>query len=203
MGQPPLTPVVRNLLIACVVMGAMQWWLYPKVEIHLALWTPGEAGLLRFRPWQLVTSAFLHADWIHLTLNCVVLNSFGPPVEKLLGSRRFGICFLGCAIAGALLQLLAQKWGLSHAGYSLGASAGTAGIVVACAMAYPQEGITVFPIPALLPAWFFVGAFAVMSLVFPFTGIQSGVGHFAHLGGMIGGLALMLYWRPKAVRPPI
>jgi hypothetical protein len=124
MGAPPLTPVVRNLLIACVVIGALQWWQYPRLEIHFALWAPGEAGLFRFRPWQLVTSAFLHADWIHLALNCVALNSFGPPVEKLLGSRRFGTCFLVCAIGGSLLQLLAQKWGLSHAGYCRGLRSG-------------------------------------------------------------------------------
>ncbi len=200
MGQTP-TPVVRSLLIVCIAVFALQLWLYPAVEQHFALWTPGVGpGSSLFRPWQLVTSAFLHAGWIHLAVNCMVLYSFGPPLEKLLGSARFCAYFLVCAIGGALLQVLAQSWGLTSAGYSLGASAGTSGLLLAFALAYPRHKVVIFPIPVPLAAWVCVSVFAAASLVFALTGIAPGIGHFAHLGGMIGGFVLTLFWRTQQVR---
>jgi membrane associated rhomboid family serine protease len=201
MGQT-LTPVVRSLLIICVLVFGLQLWLYPTIEHYFALWTPGDIGPdpSLFRPWQLVTSAFLHAGWIHLIVNCMVLYSFGPPMEKLLGPRRFCAYFLVCAIGGAALQVLAQRWGLSGAGYSLGASAGTSGLLLAFAMAYPRHKIMIFPIPVPLSAWVCVSVFAAASLLFALTGMVSGIGHFAHLGGMLGGLALVLYWRSQVRR---
>ncbi|MET0290808.1 MAG: rhomboid family intramembrane serine protease, partial [Steroidobacteraceae bacterium] len=78
MGQS-LTPAVRALLIACVAVFGLQLWLAPAIELHFALWNPG-TGL--FRPWQLVTSAFLHGGWIHLAVNAMVLYSFGPVLER-------------------------------------------------------------------------------------------------------------------------
>jgi membrane associated rhomboid family serine protease len=191
------TLVVRSLLIACVAAFALQLWKWDLVIAYFALWNP-ETGL--FRPWQLVTSAFLHGGWIHLLINCMVLYSFGPVLERLLGPGRFLTYFIVSAIGGAVLQVLAQIWGLSGAAYSLGASAGTSGLLLAFAMAYPRHKIVVFPIPVPLSAWICVAVFASASLVFALTGIAAGIGHFAHLGGMIGGLLLSLYWRARATR---
>ncbi len=52
-----------------------------------------------------------------------------------------------------------------------------------------------FPIP--VPAWLFVIGYAAVELVLGVTGTQAGVAHFAHLGGMVGGYALIQYWRGK------
>jgi membrane associated rhomboid family serine protease len=196
MGQT-LTPVVRSLLIACVAAFALQLWREPVIISWFALWNPA-TGL--FRPWQLVTSAFLHGGWIHLLINCMVLYSFGPVLEKLLGPSRFLTYFIVSAIGGAVLQVLAQFWGLSAAAYSLGASAGTSGLLLAFAMAYPTHKIMIFPIPVPLSAWICVAVFASASLVFALTGMVPGIGHFAHLGGMLGGLLLSLYWRAQVRR---
>ncbi|MEO6079001.1 MAG: rhomboid family intramembrane serine protease [Steroidobacteraceae bacterium] len=198
---PTLPPVVRALLIICVAVFGLQLWLRPTMEMYFALWTPdGGAGVPPFRPWQLVTSNFLHSGWIHLAVNCMVIYSFGPPLEKLLGPAKFSTYFLVCAVAGSLLQLLAQISGFSNALYSLGASTGTSGLLVAFALAYPQHKIMVFPIPVPLAAWICVAVFAALSLLFALTGMVPGIGHFAHLGGMIGGFALVLYWRLQRVR---
>lgn len=194
---PALTPMVRNLLITLVVVFGLQMWLEPTIEIHFALWSL-DTDL--FRPWQIVTSAFLHGGWVHLAVNSMVLYSFGPPLENLLGSTRFGIYFLASAIGGSVLQLMAQSWGFSPADYSLGASAGTSGLLLAFALAYPRHKMVIFPIPVPLSAWICVSGFAVMSLIFALTGWVPGIGHVAHLGGMLGGLLLTLYWRAKVRR---
>lgn len=199
MGQT-LTPAVRNLLLICVVVFGLQKWLDPTIEIHFALWTPSGTGPSLFRPWQIVTSAFLHGGWIHLAVNCMVLYSFGPPLENLFGTAKFYGYFLVSAICGALLQMLAQSWGLSPADYSLGASAGTSGLMLAFALAYPHHKMVIFPLPVPLAAWVCVTLFAAGSLLFALTGMAAGIGHFAHLGGMIGALALSFYWRSTAIR---
>jgi len=196
MGET-ITPVVRSLLIACVAAFALQLWQEPVIITWFALWNP-QTGL--FRPWQLLTSAFLHGGWIHLLINCMVLYSFGPVLERLLGPSRFLAYFIVSAIGGAVLQVLAQNWGLSAAAYSLGASAGTSGLLLAFAMAYPRHKIMIFPIPVPVSAWICVAIFAGASLVFALTGMAAGIGHFAHLGGMLGGLLLSLYWRARATR---
>jgi membrane associated rhomboid family serine protease len=51
------------------------------------------------------------------------------------------------------------------------------------------------PIP--MPAWLFVTLYGVAELFFGVTGIQPGVAHFAHLGGMLGGALSILYWRTR------
>jgi membrane associated rhomboid family serine protease len=196
MGQT-LTPVVRSLLIACVVVFGLQWWLHPRIEDIFAMRNPHTPY---FHVWQIVTANFLHGDWIHLLVNCMVLYSFGPPMEQLLGPRRFAVFFLVAAISGSLLQLLALSLGLSLAGYSLGASTGTSGLVLGFAMAFPRHKMMIFPIPVPLAAWVCVAGFAAVSLVLAFTGLAPGIGHFAHLGGMLGGLLMILYWRSQGVR---
>jgi membrane associated rhomboid family serine protease len=195
MGQT-ITPVVRNLLIACVAVFALQLWQWDLIIDQFALW---DLRSPRFQPWQIVTSAFLHGDWIHLAINCMVLYSFGPLMERLLGPKRFLVFFLTAAIWGSLLQLLAQGLGLTYGGSSLGASGGTSGLVLGFAMAYPRHKIMIFPVPVPLQAWICVAGFAAISLFLGLTGYVPGIGHFAHLGGMLGGLLLILYWRSQAV----
>lgn len=200
MGQV-ITPMVRNILLACVGGYLLQLALAPLPEIYLALWRPGHfPGEPPFRPWQLVTHAFLHADFLHLAVNSLVLLNFGPAVESLLGSRRFLVYFLTCVIAGATSQLLAGWWGLSIGDYSLGASAGISGVVLAFGLAFPRRRMAIFPIPVAMPAWVFVAGYLVTEIVLGFTRPNSGTGHFAHTGGMIGGFVLAMYWRSQASR---
>ena len=55
------------------------------------------------------------------------------------------------------------------------------------------------PIP--MPAWLFVTLYGVIELYLGITGTASGVAHFAHLGGMVGGYLMIQYWRSGTRRP--
>jgi membrane associated rhomboid family serine protease len=89
-----MTPVVLQLVIANVAMFFVQSWIGDGLLAHLALWPMGnypvpELGTsVGFEPWQLVTSAFLHAGVPHLALNMFALYMFGRDVELTLGSKR-------------------------------------------------------------------------------------------------------------------
>jgi membrane associated rhomboid family serine protease len=67
-------------------------------------------------------------------------------------------------------------------------------------MLFPRERLIVLPIPIPLPAWLFVTLYGALELVLGVTGREAGVAHFAHLGGMLGGAAMMLYWRAQSSR---
>jgi membrane associated rhomboid family serine protease len=100
-----LTPTVRALLIANLGVWAAQLALGPDRFLPLALWplhSDLADGGLPFEPWQLVSYAFLHIEFWHLFANMFALYMFGPDIERLLGSARFGWYYLTCG--GAVMQ---------------------------------------------------------------------------------------------------
>ena len=81
-------------------------------------------------------------------------------------------------------------------GTTVGASGAVYGILLAFGMLFPNERLFIFPLPVPIKAKFFVMGYAVIEL---FAGLSANpydnVAHFAHLGGMVFGLVLILYWR--------
>jgi membrane associated rhomboid family serine protease len=179
---------MRGALRAIILINVAVFLLQQVVPLDaLALWPVGEM----FRPWQPITYAFLHGDWAHLFFNMFALYVFGRALQDRWGSARFATYYLACCIAAAATQLAAQygSWTVSA---TVGASGGVFGVLLAFAMIFPRERIFVLPIPFPLPAWLFVTLYGALELVFGVTGTESGVAHFAHLGGMLGGAVLLL-----------
>src|SRR5665213_3195111 len=103
-----LTPVVRALLIADILIFGLQALAGQGLVIDFALWPWGGNQLYRtppFEPWQLITYAFLHGGFWHLFGNMFALYIFGPDVERLVGPRRFSVYYGVCVIGAALTQL--------------------------------------------------------------------------------------------------
>ena len=80
---------------------------------------------------------------------------------------------------------------------TIGASGAVYGILLAFGMLFPNSQMFVFPIPFPIKAKFFVVGYAVIELVLGISRTGDGIAHFAHLGGMIFGLLLILYWKKK------
>ena len=201
MGQA-VTPVVRFLLIACVAVFGLQYLLGDVLELYFALWpparVPGDPG---FMPWQIVSYAFLHGGATHLLFNMFALYMFGPDIERLLGLKRFLIYYLVCVVGAALAQLLVLHMIGNPPVPTVGASGSIFGLLLAYGMAFPRRKLMlVFP-PIPMPAWLFVTLYGLLELYLGLTGSNAGVAHFAHLGGMVGGLALIFYWRSQRATP--
>jgi membrane associated rhomboid family serine protease len=203
MGQV-MTPVVRSLLIACVVVFGLQWLVGERMELLFALWPPAsDATTPGFFPWQLVSYAFLHdpTNIAHILFNMFALYMFGPDIERLLGSRRFLLYYFVCVITAALAQLLVLHLIGNPPIPTVGASGGIFGLLLAFGMAYPRRKLMLIFPPIPMPAWLFVTLYGLLELYLGLTGSEAGVAHFAHLGGMVGGLALIFFWR--AQRAPL
>ena len=78
---------------------------------------------------------------------------------------------------------------------TVGASGAVYGILLAFGMTFPDNRIFIFPLPVPIKAKYFVAGYAVIELLSGFGSSNDGVAHFAHLGGMLFGLLLLLYWR--------
>jgi membrane associated rhomboid family serine protease len=211
--SPRLPPVTRNLLIANIVLFALQQLLNDDntlaVTQWLALWPIGHDMAvnvggnvlgLGFRPWQLVTYAFLHGGVMHIVLNMYALYMFGGLLERVMGARRFTIYYFVCLVAAGVAQLAVLYFFQPDKMYpTVGASGAIFGLLAAFAVLFPREKLMLIPIPVGIPAWLFVTLYGAAELFFGVTGTLAGIAHFAHLGGLVAGLALLWAW---GVRPP-
>jgi membrane associated rhomboid family serine protease len=195
-----LPPVTRNLLIANVAVFLLQQVMGDPMLQYFALWPLG-SGL--FGVWQIVTSAFLHGGVTHILFNMIALYMFGGAIERTLGARNFTIYYFVCAIVASLLQL-AALWFFPPGEYgpTLGASGAIFGLLLAFGMMYPHEKVMLMFLPIPMPAWLFVTGYAIVELTLGVTGIEPGVAHFAHIGGMLGGIVLIQYWRGRLPLKP-
>ena len=186
-----LPPATRAIIAVNVVAFLLQQYFGNAMVALFALW-PLSSTL--FQPWQLITYAFLHGSIAHIFFNMFALFMFGRALEYFWGSRRFTVFYLACVIAAAATQLLTASLSGSMEA-TLGASGGVFGLLLAFAMYFPRQRITLLFPPIPMPAWLFAAIYAALELVLGVTGTEAGVAHFAHLGGMVGSILVIAQWR--------
>lgn len=186
-----MPPVTQGLLVANVLIFFVAQQLGGDIIGLFALW-PWNTGL--FRPWQLLTYAFLHGGLTHLAFNMFGLWMFGSELERVWGPRRMLHFYLVSVLVAAVAQLLVTAW-LGAQAPTVGASGGLFGLLIGFAMVFPRRKITPLIPPIPMPAPVFVALYGAIELTLGVTGSASGVAHFAHLGGLLGGWLMMRYWR--------
>jgi len=189
--MPPLPPVTQALLLVNVAIFCVdQLFLGGLFSKWFALWPLGT----NFAPYQIVTYAFLHGSLMHLFFNMLGLWMFGSELERVWGQKRYLQFYAASVLAAAGMQLLVNML-LGSPFPTVGASGGLFGLLLAFGMMFPNRIIMpLFP-PIPMKAKTFVMVFGGLELVLGVTGTQSGVAHFAHLGGMLGGYLMIRYWR--------
>ncbi|MDE2049951.1 MAG: rhomboid family intramembrane serine protease [Gammaproteobacteria bacterium] len=197
---PKLTPATRAIILVNILVYLLEKAARQSILVHFALW-PLAASEGLFRPWQLVTYAFLHdpGNILHIFFNMFALYMFGPALEQHWGGRRFLGYYFVCVIAAGATQL-AVEYAAGTGEPTLGASGGIFGILLAFAVLFPRARLLLLLPPIPMPAWLFVTLYGVLELFFGVTGTQASVAHFAHLGGMLGGALVLLYWRLRTGR---
>ena len=190
--MPPLPPITKWLILVNVAAFCLDFFSGGLLQQLFALWPLSDG----FLPWQVVSYAFLHGSIGHLFFNMLGLWMFGAELEQLWGTRRFAQFYGASILAAALTQLLvAAATGSVYP--TIGASGGLFGLLLAFGMTFPNRTIMpLFP-PIPMKAKVFVAVYGALELLFGVTGAVSGVAHFAHLGGMLGGWLMLNYWRGK------
>ena len=194
-----------NILIAAnVAIFVLQRLSNGAIEELFALWPlqPIE-GEPSFQIWQIVTYSFLHdtRNISHLLFNMLGLWMFGAEVERYMGPRRLLACYFASVITAALSQLFVPILFGAPPGFTLGASGGVFGLLLAYAYLFPKRKVVPLIPPIPMPAWLFATLYAGVELFLGVTGNLSGIAHFAHLGGMVGSALVIMRWRRPAPYP--
>jgi membrane associated rhomboid family serine protease len=167
-----------------------------------------------FRPYQIVTHMFMHGGIFHLLFNMFALWMFGSNVERVWGPKRFLIFYLICGLGSAFAQMgsyVFDFWSIDHAqigadlsnqyqiamriGCTVGASGAIMGVLAAFGYLFPNTELIIFPIPIPIKAkWAIMGIIALDV----FGGVSKvpgdNIAHFAHVGGALIGLLLVIFW---------
>ncbi len=187
--MPSILPMTRTLLLINVVVFLVGPLLGSWFEPMLALWPIGHG----FLPWQLISYAFLHGSFEHIFFNMFGLWMFGSEVERIWGEKRYLQFYIACVLAAGLTQLIFNA--LTGSPYpTIGASGGLFGLLLAFGMMFPNRTILLFFVLPMKAKYLVIG-YGLLELYQGVYVLNSGVAHFAHLGGMLGGLLMIRYWR--------
>jgi membrane associated rhomboid family serine protease len=154
-------------------------------------------------PWTTIfTSMFLHGGWLHIGGNMLFLWIFGNNIEDVLGHVRYLLLYVLSGVAAALCQGLSDP---SSTIPMLGASGAIAGVLGAYLLLYPYANVHVLVLIIIIvrivtvPAWIMLGlwfAVQLLSGLFTKNGV-GGVAFWAHVGGFVAGVALLVLLRPR------
>lgn len=143
---------------------------------------------------RMLTSGFLHADWMHFGFNMLTLFFFGPILENEIGPLWFLAIYILSLLGGNLFSLYIHR---HHGDYSaIGASGAVTGVIFACIAMFPDMRLGLLFLPIFIPSW----AFGLLYVAYSVYGIKSNrdnIGHEAHLGGGIVGLLAVLLHSPQ------
>lgn len=146
--------------------------------------------------YRLVTSGFLHVNWMHLIFNMIALYFFSSSVEFYFGPINFLLIYFTSMVGGDLLSLFIHRYDSSYS--SVGASGAVSGVIYASIAVFPGMKMGFFFIPISIPAWIFGLAYVAYSI----WGIRSrrdNVGHESHLAGALIGMLLAVAMFPAAL----
>ena len=185
-----MPPITQALVLINVAVFCLDLFLGPWFTQLFALWPLGNG----FLPWQIGSYAFLHGGVGHLFFNMLGLWMFGGELERLWGAKRYINFYAASVLTAALTQLLTNEL-LGSPNPTVGASGGLFGLLLAFGMMFPNRTIVPLIPPIPMKAKVFVAIYGGLELFLGVTGTASGVAHFAHLGGMLGGFLMIRYWR--------
>src|SRR5688500_1481956 len=150
---------------------------------------------------NLVTYAFLHADWLHLLSNMLFLWVFGDNIEDAMGHVKFLVFYLLCAVLAGLTHI---AFNFDSYGPLIGASGAVAGVMGAYILLYPHARVfvllrIVIPIPLPIPALWMLGVWIATQIFYVVIGSQEPVAWWAHLGGIAAGALLAVPFKRREV----
>jgi membrane associated rhomboid family serine protease len=142
---------------------------------------------------------FTHAAFDHIFFNMFALFMFGGVLENYWGQKRYLIYYLATGIGAGLVQLLVcHLQGYIYPVPTIGASGAVFGLLLAFGMLFPDTPLFLMFVPIPIKAKYMVIGYGLIEFFF---GVANNTGdnvaHFAHLGGMLFGIILILYWRKK------
>jgi Uncharacterized membrane protein (homolog of Drosophila rhomboid) len=207
MGNIPI--ITRNILIinfliwlACFVLKGRGFDLANVLGLHYF-----KADSFHF--YQFITYMFTQEGFSHFFFNMFAVFMFGGTLERVLGAKRYILYYLVTGIGAGIVQELVWTYHFTSIGLpvmyyglpvTIGASGSVFGLLLAFGMLFPNAPIYIMFIPIPIKAKWLVIGYGALELLMGFSNrAGDNVAHFAHLGGMLFGVFLILYWKKKGI----
>lgn len=211
-----IPPVTRNIIIINFLIWIISDLSHDFMYEKFALFYPKSQY---FHWWQFVTHMFMHGGFWHVFFNMFTLYMFGSVLERVWGPKKYLLFYFVTGLGAAALHTGVEWMQCLHWEHivntgaaadaiaanrsiqalcmtpTVGASGAIYGLLLGYAMLFPDSRMTLLFPPITLKAKWFVLIFAVIELLTGVTGVGGGIAHFAHLGGMLFGLILILWWK--------
>lgn len=211
-----IPPVTRNIIIINFLIWMISELSPDFMYEKFALFYPKSQY---FHWWQFVTHMFMHGGFWHVFFNMFTLYMFGSVLERVWGPKKYLLFYFVTGLGAAALHTGVEWMQCLHWEHivntgaaadaiaanrsiqalcmtpTVGASGAIYGLLLGYAMLFPDSRMTLLFPPITLKAKWFVLIFAVIELLTGVTGVGGGIAHFAHLGGMLFGLILILWWK--------
>lgn len=208
--------VVKNILVINIILFIASRFLFTHIPFDNWLDLHYYKSSL-FKPHQFITSMFMHGDVRHILFNMLGVYMFGSILENLWGPKRFLNFYILTGLGAGLAQYgsyfyhdieitqylqslpveeaLLQKPMYYDGMVCLGASGALFGLLVAFAMMFPNTYLNLYFFIPIKAKWLVLG-YGLFELVSGFTNqVGDNVAHFAHLGGLVVGVIIMLIWK--------
>jgi membrane associated rhomboid family serine protease len=195
-----ITPAIQWLIIANVAVYILENFLlvfwgkgaYGWFQMHFGLVPSGVIPGLRI--WQPFTYLFLHdpsSIW-HILTNMFMLWMFGRELELVWGRNRFlqyyFLTGVGAGLINVVVRAVPVLWGKAPYDIpTIGASGAIFGVLIACAIMFPDRQVYLFPIPIKLTMRWLVIIMTALEFLGTFGLGGDDISHVCHLGGMLVG----------------
>lgn len=170
-----------------------------------------------FKPFQIFTYQFVHSGIFHILLNMYGLYIFGSQLERIWGEKKFLFFYLFCVAGSAIFMFLIDAFKVYDAtGFikplgkmeeiprsvyeiygkvTIGASGAIMGLLAAFAMLFPNTEMMIIPIPVPIKTKYLAIGYGIIEIYLGFANrATDNIAHFAHVGGLLFGFLLVLYW---------
>jgi membrane associated rhomboid family serine protease len=177
--------IVINVLVSMQAINNP--YFFRKYEFHIG-------SILKGEQYRMVSSAFLHVDYMHLFFNMFTFYFFAPVVVAYLGSFSFLLFYVVSLLSGNVLTLLLHKSDYNYR--AVGASGAVTGILYAAILLKPEMNLNFLFIPIDIPGYVFGFGYLLYS-IYGMKAKNDNIGHTAHFGGAIGGYCMTLIQKPS------
>lgn len=171
----------------------------------VAMFVPSFGETAIFHPYSvargkrihtLITGNLIHGGFAHLAFNMLSYYFFAFPLERVVGSERFLMIYIGSMIVADIPSLIAHR---NHRHYrTLGASGAVSGVIFSMILFFPTMKMALLLVPVPIPAYLFGPLYLVYSY-FAARSAGDNINHDAHLWGALGGLLSTLVVMPQSL----
>jgi membrane associated rhomboid family serine protease len=146
--------------------------------------------------YTLITSGFIHADWMHLLFNMMTFYFFAFQLEATIGHWQFGLLYGASLILSDLPSVVKHKNDFWYR--SLGASGAISGVVFSAILFNPLGKMMLMFLPIPIPAVLFGGLYLIYCTYASKKGIGN-INHDAHFFGALSGILITIILIPQIV----